>query len=352
VFDVITHLIFFYSAKLSINNFNLGNCLGKSLINIFAAYVFKFIRLRHSFIPLFLILIVAFSLCLSKVSAQSDWNFSVNVSAKDIETKNQLEGANIIITEKANNTRVHSAISSSNQKIKLNLDADKDYVLKISKSGYVTKTISISTKNVPVFDKTIPSFIFDVSADIFSEEPNEDYSAFRQTFGMILFDESKKDFIWIPNPDSKQKEDELKDKRKELRKKEEKNNKRSAKEDGKDEIDALSAKKEEALRRAKEREQKRKEDQEYREFLRQEALASFNVDYDAPKMLYAKIINTETIEQGNYVATLTKVTFDDGRKVVFKKITFEWGGIYYKQDEYDITDLTYNLMMKIIVLKQ
>lgn len=308
--------------------------------------------MKHSFIPLFLILIVALSIGLSKVSAQSNWTFSVNVSAKDIETKNQLDGVNIIVTDKLSNARVHSALSSANQKIKLNLEAGKDYVLKISKDGYVSKTISISTKNVPVFDKTVPSFIFDVSADIFSEEPNEDYSAFRQAFGMILFDETKRDFLWIPNPDAKQKEDELKDKRKELRKNEEKNNKKSAKDGGKDELEVLAAKKEEAQKRAKEREQKRKEDQEYREFLRQEALASFNVDYDAPKMLYAKVINTETVEERNYIATLTKVTFDDGRKVVFRKIVFEWGGIYYKQDDFDITDLTYNLMMKIIVLKQ
>jgi hypothetical protein len=297
-------------------------------------------------------LVACLSIGVSNLSAQNDWTFSVNVSAKDIETKNQLDGVSIIITDKITNARVHSAVSSADQKIKLNLEPGHDYVLKISKNGFVSKTISISTRNVPVFDKTVPSFIFDVTADIFTEEPNEDYSAFRQAFGMILFDETKKDFIWIPNPDAKQKEDELKEKRKELRKKEEKNQKKNTKEEGKDEIEVLAAKKEEALRRAKEREEKRKEEQAFRESMRQEALASFNVDYDAPRMLYAKVINTETVEQRNYNATVTKVIFDDGRKVVFRKIVFEWGGIYYKQDDYDITDVTYNLLMKIIVLKQ
>jgi hypothetical protein len=297
-------------------------------------------------------LVACLSIGVSNLSAQNDWTFSVNVSAKDIETKNQLDGVSIIITDKITNARIHSAVSSADQKIKLNLEPGHDYVLKISKNGFVSKTISISTRNVPVFDKTVPSFIFDVTADIFTEEPNEDYSAFRQAFGMILFDETKKDFIWIPNPDAKQKEDELKEKRKELRKKEEKNQKKNTKEEGKDEIEVLAAKKEEALRRAKEREEKRKEEQAFRESMRQEALASFNVDYDAPRMLYAKVINTETVEQRNYNATVTKVIFDDGRKVVFRKIVFEWGGIYYKQDDYDITDVTYNLLMKIIVLKQ
>ena len=117
-------------------------------------------------------------------------------------------------------------------------------------------------------------------------------------------------------------------------------------------IKLLEMEKEEAIKKAQEREQKRKEDKEYREAMRQEALASFNMDYDAPRMLYAKVINTETEEKRNYIATITKVIFEDGRKVVFRKIVFKWGGIYYKQDEYDITDLTYNLMMKIIVLKQ
>lgn len=308
--------------------------------------------MNHTFIRLFFVLVASLGIYAFDASAQTDWAFSVNVSAKDIETKNQLDGVNILITDKITNARVHIATSSAEQKVKLNLEPGKDYVLKISKDGYVSKTISISTRNVPVFDKTIPSFIFEVSADIFTEEPNEDYSAFRQAFGMILFDETKKDFIWIPNPDAKQKEEELKEKRKEQRKKEEKNQKRNSKEEGNEEIDKLAAKKEEAIRRAKEREQKRKEDQEFRESMRQEALASFNIDYDAPRMLYAKVINTETEEKRNYNVTITKVIFEDGRKVVFRKFVFEWGGVYYKQDDYDITDLTFNLLMKIIVLKQ
>jgi hypothetical protein len=312
----------------------------------------KLVSLYRIFIRQFLLLIGILAIGLFDAKAQSDWDFSVNVSAKDIETKNQLDGVNILVTDKISNARVHSAMSSADQKIKLNLEQGKDYVLKISKSGYVSKTISISTRNLPVFNKTIPSFIFDVSADIFTEKPDEDYTAFRQAFGMILFDAAKNDFTWIPNPNAKQKEEELKDKRKNQYKKEENNQKKNNKDEGKEELEALSAKKEEAIKRAQEREQKRKEDKEYREAMRQEALSSFNVDYDAPRMLYAKVINTETEEKRNYNATITNVIFDDGRKVVFRKIVFEWGGIYYKQDEYDITDITYNFMMKIIMLKQ
>lgn len=308
--------------------------------------------MKQPIYKLLLILFTVLHICIVKVAAQNDWTFSVNVSAKDIETKNQLDGVNILITDKIGNARVHSAVSSSTQKIKLNLQPGHDYVLKISKDGYVSKTISISTRNVPVFDKAIPNFIFDVSADIFTEEPNEDYSAFRQAFGMILFDETKKDFIWIPNPDAKQKEDELKEKRKDQRKKDEKNIKKNTKEEGTEELEKLAAKKEEAIKRAAEREAKKKEEKEFREAMRQEALASFNIDYDAPRQLYAKVINTETIEERNYNATVTKVIFEDGRKVVFRKIVFEWGGVYFKQDLFDITDLTYNLYMKIIVLKE
>lgn len=312
----------------------------------------KFNLFKQSFIGLFFILLISLGVAIPDAIAQNDWTFSVNVSAKDIETKNQLEGVNILVTDKITNARVHSAISSADQKIKLNLEQGKDYVLKISKNGYVSKTISISTRNVPVFDKTIPSFIFDVTADIFTEEPTEDYTAFRQAFGMILFDEAKKDFIWIPNPDAKQKEEELKDKRKEQRKKEEKNQKKNLKEEGKEELEMLAAKKEEALKKAKEKEEKRKEDLAYKEAMRQEALSSFNVNYDAPRLLYASSIHADSLEQRNYKMYITKVIFENGNRVVFRKIVFEWGGIYYKQDEYDISDLTYNLLMKIIVVKQ
>ena len=324
----------------------------KSLIDIFAAFCNKYKLLNPNIVNRFFISLFFLVISVLNVSAQNDWAFSVNVSIKDIETKDQLNGVSINIVDVITKARVHSAVSSADQKIKLNLEAGKDYVLKISKNGYVSKTISISTRNVPVFDKSIPSYIFDVSADIFTEAPNEDYSAFRQAYGMIFFDEAKKDFLWIPNPDAKQKEEELKEKRKENRKKEERSDRKDIKEEGKNELEILAAKKEEALNRAKERELKRKDEQAFRESMREEALASFNVDYNAPRLLYAKVINTETVEKRNYIATVTNVIFEDGRKVVFRKIVFDWGGIYYKQDLFDITDLTYNLYIKIIVLQQ
>lgn len=324
----------------------------KSLIDIFALFCNKYKLLEPNFVNRFFIILFFLLNGVLNVSAQNDWTFSVNVSIKDIETKDQLNGVSINIVDIITKARVHSAMSSADQKIKLNLEVGKDYVLKISKNGYVSKTISISTRNVPVFDKSIPSFIFDVSADIFTEAPNEDYSAFRQAYGMIFFDEAKKDFLWIPNPDAKQKEEELKEKRKENRKKEERSDRKDIKEEGKNELEILAAKKEEALNRAKERELKRKDEQAFRESMREEALASFNVDYNAPRLLYAKVINTETVEKRNYIATVTNVIFEDGRKVVFRKIVFDWGGIYYKQDLFDITDLTYNLYIKIIVLEE
>ena len=305
---------------------------------------------KNKYFRAFTLLLVFFTN--SILLAQNDWTFAVTVSAKDLESKSQLDGANIIITKKSNNARVYNAISSSLEKVKLNLEPGEDYILKITKDGYVSKNITISTKNVPVSDKTIPSYIFDVTSDIFTEEPGEDYSAFRPAFGMILYDENKKDFVWIPNEAAKQKEEELKDKRKEKRKSAGKDSdKKNAKEESQDQLDVLAAKKEKAIQKAKDREAKLLADKEYREFLRKEALASFNVDYDAPKKIYARSIANETEEGRNYNITKTIVLFEDGRKVIFRKIVFEWGGVYYKQDEYDLSDNTYNLLLKIIELK-
>ncbi len=304
-------------------------------------------KIYTKIIPVLIILVW----CSSPLLAQTDWTFSVNVDVKDIETKSPVDGANIIITEKITGAKVYSVLSNADQKVKLNLNPGNDYILKIAKNGYLSKTISISTRNVRVSDKTIPNYIFEVSSEIFMELPNEDYSAFRQVFGQIYYDESKKDFIWMPNPDAKQKEETLKESRVEKRKVQEKNKKKSIQEEGKKEIDRLQKKKLDAEKRALEREAQRKDDEAYKEAMRKEALESFNKDYDAPKLIFVKSMSTDTLEGQNYKSTITQVLFENGEKKVFRKIQFEWGGVYYKQDEYDLTDVTYNLLMKIMVLK-
>lgn len=292
--------------------------------------------------------------CFTRLMAANDWTFAVNVAVKNIESRDAIDGATILITNKKTNARVYSALSSANQKIKLNLEANEDYILKISKDGFVSKTISISTRNVKVDDKTVPSYIFDVIAELLSSNGSEDYSAFRQAFGMILYDEQQHDFLWIVNPDSKQKEDDLLAKRKKDNKDKDsgsaKDRKKLAADDAVD-LDKLNKKKEEALNRAAAYIQKREDEKAFKEQMKQEALLSFNADYDAPRMMLARSIVYENVESINCKIAITTVDFEDGRKVIFRKIVYEWGGIYYKQDNYDLTDVTYNQLQKIIVLK-
>lgn len=283
---------------------------------------------------------------------QNNWTFSLSVITKDLETKKQISGAQLIIIDKNTNVRVHSALSSAEQQIKLNLEPGKDYILRISKDGYVNKNISVSTKNVPYNDKSTPSYIFEVTTDIFTEEPDEDYSAFRPAFGMILYNQTKKDFVWMPNEDAKKKEEEIKKRRKDKRNDEDNNEKKNPKEAGKKQLENLNSNKSEAMKKAIDNDERRREMEEYRRFLKEEALASMNVNYNEPKFIYANLIKTETIEHRTHIITETSVTLDGGKTVVYRKIVFEWGGIYYKQDAYDITDVTYDLLMRIIVPKQ
>ncbi|MCC6253047.1 MAG: hypothetical protein IT238_11375 [Bacteroidia bacterium] len=284
------------------------------------------------------------------VNAEGDWTFSLGVAVRDSESKMQLNEANILITDKNTGAKVYSAFSSSDQKIKFNLEKNRDYILKISGSNYVSKTITISTRNVPDPEKNIPNYIFDVSAEIFTEIPGEDYSAFRQAFGMIMFDEVKKDFVWMPNPEAKQKEDELKEKRKAERKKQE--TKKSAVETGISELDKLEQRRIKAAERSKELEIKRLEEENFRKAMREEALANFNPNYFEPKMRYVQSISEDSIEGQNHVIYIKKVVFENSDIVIYRKIVFDWGGIYYKQNEYDISEMTYDLIMKTIVLKQ
>ena len=71
-----------------------------------------------------------------------------------------------------------------------------------------------------------------------------------------------------------------------------------------------------------------------------------------PNQKIVEDILFESIEGMNYIETKTTIVLTNGEKVVFRKIAFDWGGNYYKQDKYDITAEVYDLLtLKVFVKK-
>jgi hypothetical protein len=69
------------------------------------------------------------------------------------------------------------------------------------------------------------------------------------------------------------------------------------------------------------------------------------------KKIYVKKIEYDTEEGANYIITKTIITTTKDEKVVYKKILYNWGGVYYKKDEADITEDSFITDLKNVVVK-
>lgn len=57
--------------------------------------------------------------------------------------------------------------------------------------------------------------------------------------------------------------------------------------------------------------------------------------------IYVKSIDIEQEEMANYIITKTTIQFNEGGKIVYKKIIYNWGHTYFKKDEYDLSSGSY-----------
>ncbi len=69
------------------------------------------------------------------------------------------------------------------------------------------------------------------------------------------------------------------------------------------------------------------------------------------KKIYVKKIEYDTEEGANYIITKTIITNTKDEKIVYKKIIYNWGGVYFKKDEADITQESFITDLKNVVVK-
>jgi len=124
------------------------------------------------------------------IQAQDDWN--VVLDGKVTESYRKLENASIVLIE--NGRIVDRARSNSSGKFTFILEFDKDYMIEVTKLGYIRKKISFSTKNVPK-DKTgewFPPFRLEVS--IFKNFEGLNTDILEKPVGMIKYYNKKDNF--------------------------------------------------------------------------------------------------------------------------------------------------------------
>lgn len=414
-------------------------------------------------------------LCAQLSFAQNDFNFVLNGLVKDMDTKNQLEGASIQLFKTKGNQKVSTYPTTSSGRFKFQLEPNQDYTIKVCKQGYVCKIISVSTMNVATGDGITSNFKFDATIELFEEVKGVDYSVLNKPIGQIYYNETMKVFEWTADSFTRSKieelEEEVKKKQKEAKdaKKKEEEEKKKAEEEArkkaemdaknrkKAEEDALKNKEEEARRKAREEEEARKkaltdakakadedarrkqlekenadaeakrkikEEEEARkaalsnarlkaeeedkkklrekeeadaearrkaaELAREKELAEAqalerkkeearkkaeedarlkadaraaieakrkaDVEERARKLkeqqkIYVKAIDIVNEEGTNYIMTKTIITMNNGEKMEYKKIIYNWGHTYYKRDESDTTGDTFNAELKKYVVK-
>ncbi|MDQ3110013.1 MAG: hypothetical protein M3R17_08970 [Bacteroidota bacterium] len=84
-------------------------------------------------------------------------------------------------------TLVSSNSTSSSGKFKVTVPHDGDYVLQITKSGYITKRIAINTFNVPDERTGGPFAQYELDIDLFKLFPGLDYSVLDKPVGRIIY---------------------------------------------------------------------------------------------------------------------------------------------------------------------
>jgi len=94
--------------------------------------------LKHLLLSLFLTVSVSFF-------AQSTWTFPV--SGRVTKSGKKLEGSTVTLFK--NGTQVNQTVTGNNGKFNFVLDPDAEYIVTVTRQGFITKRFSFSTKNVP-----------------------------------------------------------------------------------------------------------------------------------------------------------------------------------------------------------
>ncbi len=119
-----------------------------------------------------------------------------------------------------------------------------------------------------------------------------------------------------------------------------------------------AAEAEEDLKKREEAKKKAEEDAKARAEAKAIEMANRKAEAEAKRLaaeeakkVYVKKIDYDTEEGPNYIITKTSVTLTNDEILVYKKILFNWGGVYFKKDLSDITKDSFITDLKNFVVK-
>jgi tetratricopeptide (TPR) repeat protein len=125
--------------------------------------------------------------------AQQNWYLPISgrVLITD-EKKNKdvdLEGA--MVTLSRSGSAVNTVTTTGNGKYSFKLDPNSEYTISITKPGFITKKIAVSTRNVP-YERASHGFAgYDMQVTIFEMFPGIDYSVLNNPVAKIVYNPTK-----------------------------------------------------------------------------------------------------------------------------------------------------------------
>ncbi len=143
---------------------------------------------KHIVILFLLVVAPAFSIFAQAPPAVAQtWEFVFGgrvTEFDDVKQKdNPLEGCTVTMT----GPKGDQVTTSGNGKFKLHVPANGDYVVTVTKPGYITKKFEINTFNVPDKRAENPFAEFDVDIDLFKIFPGLDYSVLNNPIARIIY---------------------------------------------------------------------------------------------------------------------------------------------------------------------
>ncbi len=124
--------------------------------------------------------------------AQVD-NVYVYGTVKDYVSSKKLDGVTVTVFK--NGGKLAEVITSASGKYEFNLDYGSEYKLVYSKTGVVSKNITIDTRNIPE-EERVGGHGMNVEMTLFSELPGIDFSVLQQPIGKAHFDPTTKEVTW------------------------------------------------------------------------------------------------------------------------------------------------------------
>lgn len=132
---------------------------------------------------------------MSTLNAQN-WDFTFGGKVTEFVEEKQkdmaLELVTIIVAR--GTTVVSSTSTQSNGKFKCRIPGNGDYLVTVSKPGYISKRFAINTMNVPAERTNYPFGQFDVDIELFKTYPGLDYSVLDKPIARIVYTPELEDF--------------------------------------------------------------------------------------------------------------------------------------------------------------